>query len=86
MSSYRCLSASCADADVVVWSGCEQCVNPGDAGDPAPVPIEPTSGHMRCGDKVIDVGVGKRSVAEVWVSPREIRDFLLGGRRASLVR
>lgn len=23
---------------------------PGDAGDPAPVPIEPTSGHMRCGD------------------------------------
>jgi len=59
---------------------------PGDAGDPAPVPIEPTSGHMRCGDKVIDVGVGKRSGAEVWVSPREIRDFLLGGRRASLVR
>ncbi len=39
-----------------------------------------------CGDKVIDVGVGKRSGAEVWVSPREIRDFLLGGRRASLVR
>ncbi|EFT76893.1 hypothetical protein HMPREF9599_01878 [Cutibacterium acnes HL050PA2] len=50
------------------------------------MPIEPTSGHMRCGDKVIDVGVGKRSGAEVWVSPREIRDFLLGGRRASLVR
>jgi len=59
---------------------------PGDAGDPAPAPIEPTSGHMRCGDKVIDVGVGKRSGAAVWISPREIRDFLLGGRRASLVR
>ncbi|EFT09545.1 hypothetical protein HMPREF9582_00722 [Cutibacterium acnes HL060PA1] len=41
---------------------------------------------MRCGDKVIDVGVGKRSGAAVWISPREIRDFLLGGRRASLVR
>ena len=59
---------------------------PGGAGEPALAPIEQTSGHMRCGDKVIDVDIDEHGGVAARVSLRGIRGFLLGGRKASLVR